>query len=257
MEYVLVHGGFLGGWCWRAVATRLKAAGHGVTTPTLTGLGERCHLLTPEVDLQTHITDVVNALEFEDLHGVVLVGHSYSGFVITAVAECVPHRLSALVYVDALVPEQGRSYFDLRPPEVVQWFRSAADNHGRGWDIPCVFSPEMLGIDDPGMAEWVMKHLRPHPRRTLEQPFVGAGRVVNRLPKTYIVSVSPPSGAEYLEQAERARRLGWETFELPTGHLPMITQPDRLGELLQGVRTVANLRGLTPSNVPSTADQNI
>lgn len=111
--FVLVHGATAGGWVWRPVPSLLRAEGHEVYTPTLTGLGERAHLLSPEVDLGTHIQDVVNVLEFERLSQVILVGHSYGGVVVTAVAERIPERLAQLVYIDALVPADGESVADL------------------------------------------------------------------------------------------------------------------------------------------------
>jgi pimeloyl-ACP methyl ester carboxylesterase len=99
--FVLVHGSWLGGWCWQRVTPHLRAAGHEVFTPTLTGLGERAHLLTRDVGLDTHVHDIVNVLEFEELREVILVGHSYGGMVVAGVAECVPHRLARAVYLDA------------------------------------------------------------------------------------------------------------------------------------------------------------
>src|SRR5690349_14070720 len=113
ITYVLLHGGWAGGWQWRAVAQHIRAAGYEVYTPTFTGLGERAHLASPEVGLETHIQDVLGVLEYEDLHEMVLVGHSYSGMVSTAVAERVPERIAELVYVDAFVPQDGQSLNDI------------------------------------------------------------------------------------------------------------------------------------------------
>src|SRR4051812_23108269 len=115
--FVLVHGSRHGGWSWKRVAPLLRAAGHDVFTPTLTGVGERVHLAAPEVDLHLHVTDVANVLAFEDLTDVVLVGHSYAGMVITGVAEVASERLRQLVYLDALVPEAGQSAFDVWWPD--------------------------------------------------------------------------------------------------------------------------------------------
>lgn len=134
--YVLVHGGWAGGWQWREVAKQLRAAGHEVFTPTLTGLGEREHLASPEVTLETHIQDILNVLTFEHLHEVILVGYSYSGLIVTAVAECVPERLSSLVYIDAFVPQDGESMADLLGPDMMAAFEEAARAHGDGWRIP-------------------------------------------------------------------------------------------------------------------------
>src|SRR6266516_1091932 len=115
--FVLDHGGFHGGWCWKRVTPHLRAAGHEVYAPTLTGLGERCHLASPETNLSTHIQDILNVLSYEDLTDVVLVGHSCSGMVITGVADRAPERVTRLVYLDAFVPEDGQALRDLfRPP---------------------------------------------------------------------------------------------------------------------------------------------
>ena len=116
--FVLIHGTGCGGWVWQKVAPRLRAGGHEVYTPTLTGIGDRSHLLTSGVDLMTHITDVVNLLSYEDLSEVVLVGHSYAGMVITGVAARMPQRLKLLVYFDAYLPDEGQCERDLWPPQM-------------------------------------------------------------------------------------------------------------------------------------------
>jgi pimeloyl-ACP methyl ester carboxylesterase len=118
--YVLVGGAWLGGWCWQRVARRLRDNAHDAYPVTLTGLGERVHLASPEVDLQTHITDVVNLLEFEDLHDIVLLGHSYAGLVVTGVADRIPERISQLVYLDTGPLPDGTSLIDTFPPEASQ-----------------------------------------------------------------------------------------------------------------------------------------
>jgi pimeloyl-ACP methyl ester carboxylesterase len=118
--YLLVHGGFYGGWAWRQVAKILRGAGHEVFTPTLTGLGERAHLANPQIGLDTHIQDIVGVLECEDLWQVILVGHSYSSMVITGVAERMPQRLSCLVYIDTVIPKDGQSWLDLVGSEMKQ-----------------------------------------------------------------------------------------------------------------------------------------
>jgi pimeloyl-ACP methyl ester carboxylesterase len=119
---VLVHGAWHGGWCYGRVADLLRAAGHRVYTPTLTGLGERSHLLTPSVDLSTHIADIINMIRWEDIRQIVLVGHSYGGMVVTGAADAMTDRVSALVYLDAFLPTAGRSFHDILPPEVAEGF---------------------------------------------------------------------------------------------------------------------------------------
>ena len=115
-NFVLVHGAWIGGFCWRPNAQALRKAGHEVYTPTMTGLGERIHLMNPSINLDTHITDIVNVIKYEELSDVVLVGHSYGGMVITGVADALPDRITSLVYLDAFVPENGQSLVSLVPP---------------------------------------------------------------------------------------------------------------------------------------------
>src|SRR4051812_30047626 len=110
--FVLVHGAWHGGWCYDEVAKRLRSEGYDVYTPTLTGLGERSHLLSPEINLDTHIQDVLNVIRWQDLETIVLCGHSYGGMVVTGVADVVPDRIASLVYLDAYVPRSGESVWD-------------------------------------------------------------------------------------------------------------------------------------------------
>ncbi len=167
--FVLVHGSFHGGWCWQKVARLLRESGSEVHTPTLTGLGERSHLATRQAGLDLHIQDIINVLEFEDLHDVVLVGHSYAGLVITGVAERVPQRLKLLVYLDAFIPHDGQSAFDLMPGTEEQWTQMAVAQ-GDGWLVPAM-SAEMMGITNRTDAAWAQSRLRPMPLFTHQQPY--------------------------------------------------------------------------------------
>jgi pimeloyl-ACP methyl ester carboxylesterase len=147
--FVIVHGAWSGGHAWRWVRPLLRSAGHEVFTPALTGLGERSHLASAQVDLETHVRDVVAVLEYEDLREVVLVGHSYGGMVISGVADRVPERLVQLVYLDAEVPMDGQSELDLLPPQERAGYEEAARSKGQGWQIPPPL-PEPLPDDlDP------------------------------------------------------------------------------------------------------------
>src|SRR5713101_7446751 len=134
--FVLVHGGWVGGWCWRRDTPLLEAAGHRVFTPTLTGLGARAHSYTAPIDLDTHIEDVVSVLQYEDLHEVVLVGHSYGGMVITGAAERAAERLAHLCYLDAFVPEDGQALADLVGPELRARMQTALQTQSDGWRLP-------------------------------------------------------------------------------------------------------------------------
>jgi len=168
--FILVHGGFHGGWCWKRLTPHLLAAGHAVHAPTLTGLGERSHLASPENNLSTHIRDILNVLIYEDLTDVVLVGHSYSGMVITGVADRAPERVIGLVYLDAFVPEDGQSLQDIfRPassqaasPEVVLL---------DGWRVPYPYRERPFGITSETDVRWVLDKITPQPINTFVLDF--------------------------------------------------------------------------------------
>jgi pimeloyl-ACP methyl ester carboxylesterase len=134
-DYVLIHGAWHGSWCWARVRRLLAAGAHRVFTPTLTGVGERSHLLSRDVGLDTHIADVANLMIWENLRDVVLVGHSYSGFVARHVADRMPDRIRSLIYLDAFVPENGKTLFDYLPDNG-EGDRNLAVAHGDGWRVP-------------------------------------------------------------------------------------------------------------------------
>src|SRR5207253_2225330 len=140
---VLMHCGFAGGWIWRAVATHLRATGHEVFTPTLTGLGARAHLAHPDIDLTTHVQDVLGVFICEALQDVVLVSSSSGSMVITGVAEHLPVRIAHLIYLDTPVPQDGQSWVDMLTPPVAAPVLVSAQRHGDGWSIP------PLGHADP------------------------------------------------------------------------------------------------------------
>ena len=144
--YVLVPGAWLGGWSWQPVAAQLRAHGHDVYPVTLTGLGERSHLASPEVDLDTYIADVVNLVDFEDLHDVVLVGHSYAGLVVTAVADRIPERIAVLAYLESGPVPDGASYLDMQPPPAKQLIERLVEESGDGWRIPMPSWEELEGV---------------------------------------------------------------------------------------------------------------
>ncbi|MFQ5610587.1 MAG: alpha/beta fold hydrolase [Anaerolineae bacterium] len=225
--YVLCHGAFTGGWIWREVAAPIRAAGHEVYTPTFTGAGERAHLANPEVGLDTHIQDILMVFEYEDLHEVILVGYSYSGAVVSGVAERAAGRIAHLVYLDAFVPENGQSQADLVGPEVMAGILQAARTSGDGWRIPHNYhSPHP-----------------PAPRRTdlllkaVLQP-VRLGDPAAALPRTFIRCTEGqadlgPVGIPIAEAAQKARKdRRWRYRELKTGHHPWETAPQELAHLL-------------------------
>src|SRR6266487_878936 len=164
--FVLVHGGWGGGWEWRRVEERLRAAGHDVFRPTLTGLGERRHLLNREVDLDTHIEDVLALLHFEDLDDVVLCGQSYGGMVVTGVADRTPERIRHLVYIDGFVPHSGESVFDLFPDAFAETLREKARQNGDGMRVPFFLSAEQATA---ARGAWYAERISDHPLNTFEQ----------------------------------------------------------------------------------------
>ncbi|MBB2946301.1 pimeloyl-ACP methyl ester carboxylesterase [Actinoplanes lutulentus] len=167
--FVLVHGGRHGGWAWRRVATPLRRAGHDVHTPTLTGLGERAHLLGPAIGLDTHIADLVAVFEYEDLADVVLVAHSYGGAVACGAMEQVADRVRSLVLVDAHMPESGQSVLDLVGPERAAALRQRVKEQGEGWFVP-VSDASWWGLTDPGDIAWVNTKITAQPMKTYEDP---------------------------------------------------------------------------------------
>jgi pimeloyl-ACP methyl ester carboxylesterase len=218
--FVLVPGAWHGGWCWTHVADRLRAAGHRVLTPTLTGLdgGEP----RPDVGLGTHADDVVTLLNTEDLTEVVLVGHSYAGLVVRQAADRVPERVGRLILVDAWAGPDGASMDDLAPEPFRRWVdRNTADG------LIAVPPPRMVGVDDPEQVAWLTPRLVPQPRRTFAEPTVLTGRV-EALPCRAIVCV-PDNGMPF---GTWAREFGWPVDEIGTGHDAMLTAPDELTALL-------------------------
>lgn len=230
--YVLVHGGHHGGWCYKKVARLLRAAGHDVHTPTLTGVGERRHLLTPAVDLQMHIDDVVSMLTFEDLREVILAGHSYGGMVITGVADRALDRIRELVYLDAAHPRDGESLADVAPQIMAicrEWTRPVDGVELVSW--PEVFRPEFFGVTDPADIAWMQPRLLSHPWKCYAQKLrLENEAAIRRLPRTDIDCTARVREFDDRRQAEmRAATRAWQ---IDTGHDLMVTEPQRLSEML-------------------------
>jgi pimeloyl-ACP methyl ester carboxylesterase len=229
--FVLVHGAWHGGWCWMRLTELLQAVGHTVYTPTLTGLGDRAHLAHPDVDLALHVQDVVAFLETDELSRVVLVGHSYAGMVVSSVAAKAASRLSHVVYLDAFVPENGQSLFDLLPADRADAMRATAQNEGDGWRVP-PFSPQRFGVTGAKDVEWLARRLVPQPIKTFSQPAETAA-TPGRTKRTYIYCSSPATGTfdRYLDlRDDRA----WQFHDVKTGHDAMITAPAALAKILIG-----------------------
>jgi pimeloyl-ACP methyl ester carboxylesterase len=237
--FVFVPGGWHGGWCWKRVADLLRAQGHEVYTPTLTGLGERAHLFGPTVDLETHIADILGLLEWEDLREVILVGHSYGGMVITGVADRVPERLSRVVYLDALWPGDGEAVGDVIGEAAVQGVIAAGVDPARP---PLIAGGSMiaqtLGVTDPDDIAWLASKLTPQPPGALRQPLrlkapLGVGIV-------YVMCVDSPTTEEGLRLSwNRAGKRAAEDpsvriVSLNAPHNAMVTHPVEVAEVLLG-----------------------
>ena len=228
---VLLHGAWHGGWCWRRVADILRARGHYVTTPTQTGLGERAHLLSPDITLDTFIDDLVMHLRAEDLSDVVLVGHSFGGGPISGVAEREGARLRRLVYLDANLCFAGETPLSAAPPETQALRRQMAKDSSGGLILPAPPAAAM-GVMDKADASWLEAKMTPHPFRTFETPLSIEGPPGAGLPARYIICADPIYPV--LEGSRRrAAELGWPTPEIAAGHDAMVTVPEALADMLE------------------------
>lgn len=226
-SFVLVHGGFSGGWCYSRVAAKLRAQTHTVYTPTLSGLGDRAHLLSQAINLSTHIQDIVALIEFENLSEVILCGHSYGGMVITGVAGQVGERIKTLFYLDAAVPEDGQSLFDMIGPERTL---RMLDNSGVTGTTAAPLKAEDFQTN-PRDVEWVDRLATPHPLGTFIQKlrFTGKEALVTRRTFVRCERWQSINHATY----SKVRDLpGWKVASFDCGHNLMIDDPDLLAALL-------------------------
>ena len=226
--FVLVHGAWHGGWCWRRVSDLLERQGHKVFTPTLTGLGERSHLLRAGINVSTHVTDVVNVLKWEGLSGVVLCGHSYGGMVISGVAEQMVSAISSIVFLDAFVPENGEAVASLTGPAVQDALRAAQQKGELG------IAPrpaEAFGVNERDRA-WVDAKCVPQPIGTFTEAMTITGARERIGNKAYIraASYANPGFDKALARLKADR--SWRTYGVPCGHDVMVDMPERLAEIL-------------------------
>ena len=234
--FVLVHGAWAGGWIWKKIIPSLRAAGHDVYATTGTGLGDRVHLAGPTVDLDTHITDVVNALKWEELTAVTLVGWSYGGMIITGVADRVPERLARLVYLDASVPVDGENGYDadLSSEEVRAGDRAAAEAAGMpGFLVvePYVEWIESL-LPDRADREWVFANLVPQPIATYTQPIRLRNPAATAVPRIFVRCTEDAAGVGNPAEARVRSTPGWQYRELAENHLAPINAPQATAEIL-------------------------
>ncbi|WP_395350142.1 alpha/beta fold hydrolase [Variovorax sp. UC122_21] len=226
---MLVHGAWHGGWCYARVAERLREHGHRVHATTLTGLGERSHLLSPAIRLQTHIDDVVNLVKWKDLDRIVLVGHSYGGMVVTGAAQSLGPRIRAMVYLDAYVPAAGQSLSDLAGPALRTRLADAAQANQGLYVDP--ISAKAFMVNEADQA-WVDAKCTPHPYATFIDPLPGAGMHEDIKTKIY-VRANGYAHPVFDAMAARLRdRPDWKVLQLPCGHDVMIDQPVQTADIL-------------------------
>ncbi len=217
------------------LARALRRRGAEVFAPTLTGLGERVHLATPDVGLSTHIQDVLGVLHFEDLNDVVLVGHSYGGMVVTGVADRARDRIQRLIYFDAFVPKNGQGIYDLLPTEVTQAMNDLSDREGEGWRVPSPFSMEEFGVTDPEIIAWNERGNVMHPLKAFREPVTLSPEPLP-FPVSYILCKE--SMGVFGQFAASAKEKGWDYHEAPFTHAGPAVQPEASADLLMRVAGV-------------------
>ena len=229
---VLAHGAWSAAWAWKKMRPLLRAADYEFFSPTYTGLGQRAHLARPEVDLSTHVQDVLNVLEFENLSDVVLLGHSYGGMVATGVADKARNRIARVVYIDAFAPKDGQSLFDLVGPKAEGNMRAGAAKDGEGWKLPINPMPPDTSPEDQA---WALPRRRPQPIKTFEERI----RLESKEPpppRHYIYAKKNGPGDVFRQFGERAKsEAGWKYYEIDASHNPHITCPDVLMSLLTDI----------------------
>jgi len=230
--YVLVHGAWHGGWVWRDVAPALRKMGHTVTTPTLTGVGERKHLIAPGVGLDTHAEDIVVHIEMEDLRDIVLVGWSSGGMVVSDVLARMQDRIASMVYFDAFLPERGKPQVDYVEPAAVGALQGFLEKEE---PVPPIIPMAAFGVHDEATLEFVTPRVTPHPFRAFAQPSSALAERPSMIPHTYVrcTEFNNPSFDAFLTKAE-AEPI-FDTAIIESGHLAMLTAPERSVEVLANV----------------------
>ena len=227
--FVLAHGSWHGGWCWKRVAERLRSKGHTVYTPSYTGMGDRAHLLSKDITIDTFVEDLVGVIQSYELTKVVLVGQSFGGVPISGVADRIPDRIAYLFYFDSVVVESGRSAFSYYPPEEAEARIKAAEKATNGVAVPVPqVLPAVWGLGKEGDPDydWVRRRLTPHPLRTYTTALTLRAPVGNGLPRTYVHCTQPPNPV--LEASTKLVRSwsGWKWVDLAAPHDAIITHPD-------------------------------
>jgi pimeloyl-ACP methyl ester carboxylesterase len=226
--FLLVHGAWAGGWCYKRVAKLLRSQGHEVYTPTNTGLGERAHLYHPAISLDTHVEDIMNVVRWEDLDDFVLAGHSYGGMIVTGVADKIPEKIRTLVYIDAFVPENGKCQFDYLPQRVEGMRKDAEANNNGISPIP----PEVFMVNQDDVPLFKSKCVR-HPIHTFDQPVKLSGGLSRLRNKRVFVSAAAYGGTfkQFYDVLKDDRN--WRTYKVENcGHMIMLDKPVELAKIL-------------------------
>jgi len=236
-DIVLVHGAWQGASTWDPIVPALREAGHRVFTPVLTGTGPRAYELGADVGLERHVQDVLGYMTFEDLRDVVLVGHSYAGMVVTQAVEQCAERIAKLVYVDAFVPEDGQSAWDLLPG----WLKEALDKQlVDGWRLPGFEKRlDLWGLKPGPHRDFVRTKLCDFPLKCFKDAVVLKANAAGKLPRAYIASTSEtyPARPVFEPFATRAKNEGWDHFELDTGHDSHVEASDECVRILRSLAT--------------------
>jgi pimeloyl-ACP methyl ester carboxylesterase len=228
--FLVAHGAWSAGWAWKKMHPLMAAAGHRLVTPTYTGLGEREHLASPSIDLETHIQDMLGVIKFEQLENFILIGHSYGGMVATGVADRVPERISRVIYLDAFVPKDGQAMVDLLGVDAAARVRQGVKN-GDGWRVaPSAIPPDTSAED----AEWIHGLRLPQPLKTLETP-VRLRHGDTKIPRSYVYYTRIGPGDPFHAFAARAKAEHWDYHELDASHSAHVTAPQPLMTLLHSI----------------------
>jgi pimeloyl-ACP methyl ester carboxylesterase len=228
--FLVCHGAWGAGWAWKKMHPLMQAAGHRLVTPTCTGLGERAHLANPSIDLETHIRDILNVIQYEDLREVVLIGHSYGGMVATGVADRARDRIAQLIYLDAFVPEDGQSLLDLNEPARQRMQQQARD--GDGWRVPPLPTPPDT---DPADLEWLNARRVDMPLKCFEEK-IRLPHGAPPVPRSYIYATRISPADTFGQFSRRFKNdSGWDYHEIDASHSPAVTAPETLMALLEKI----------------------
>jgi pimeloyl-ACP methyl ester carboxylesterase len=226
--FVVAHGAWSAGWVWKKMHPLMRAKGHELITPTYTGLGERVHLATSLIGLETHIQDMLMVLQMEDVRDAILIGHSYGGMVATGVADVAADRISKLVYLDAFVPTHGKSVLDMVSPEERERRLAGVVD---GWKLPPSPPPPDMSPRD---IDWITPRRVHQPLACFQEPLLLENGEPT-MPRTYIYAQRHNPGDPFRQFLERAKKEGWPTFEMDVSHSPHVTAPEALAEVLDTI----------------------